>query len=48
MQRYATFGMLLDFAIVLEYKITIQLSEFANPLKPPYVLISGREVSLFK
>jgi hypothetical protein len=48
MQRYATFGMLLDFAIVLEYEITISIVGVAKPLKPPYLLMSGREVSLFK
>jgi hypothetical protein len=41
MQRYATFGMLLDFAIVLEYKITIQLSELQSPVSPLTSLYAG-------
>jgi hypothetical protein len=41
MQRYATFGMLLDFTIVLEYKITIQLSELQSSLSPLTSLYPG-------
>jgi len=41
MQRYAIFGMLLDFAIVLEYKITIQLWEWQSLLSPLTSLYPG-------